>query len=157
VRLKVAAIDSNEWDSLTDDMKEREGFYRTVPAWITATAYLKGAFVTQGGNTYRCDIAHTSGVFATDLAALKWILTNAVYSITITGLTQAEAWVYLKVWCEADKGADKVLVFDDFVVSDVPVRLARAMKSDCWQFEIRGNMAISSIALAESEKELNAE
>ena len=82
---------------------------------------------------------------------------GAPYTISITGLTQAEAWCYLKVWCEADKGADKVLVFDDFVVSDRPVRLDRAMKSDCWQFELRGNMAITSIAMAGSEQELNAE
>jgi hypothetical protein len=79
------------------------------------------------------------------------------YTITITGLEQAEAWCYLKVWCEADKGNDKVLVYDDFVVSDRPVRLARTMKSDCWQFEIRGNIAIDAIALALSEKQLNQE
>ena len=114
VRLKVAQIDSNEWDTLSASMKAREAAYKT------------------GGG-------------------------GAPYTITITGLTQAEAWCYLKVWCEADKGANKVLVFDDFVVSDRPVRLARAMKSDCWQFEIRGNMAISAIALAELEKELNQE
>lgn len=114
VRLKVAAIDSNEWDTLSASMKAREAAYKT------------------GGG-------------------------GAPYSIDISGLTQAEPWCYLKVWCEADKGADAVLVYDDFVVSDRPVRLARSMKSDCWQFEIRGNMAISSIALAEWEKELNAE
>lgn len=79
------------------------------------------------------------------------------YTITITGLTQAEPWCYLKVWCEADKGADKVLVFDDFVVSDRPVRLARAMKSDCWQFEVRGNIHVGGVVLAELEKELNQE
>lgn len=112
--LKVAQVDSNEWDTLSASMKAREAAYKT------------------GGG-------------------------GAPYTIDISGLTQAEAWCYLKVWCEADKGADKVLVFDDFVVSDRPVRLARAMKSDCWQFELRGNMAISSIALAESERELNAE
>lgn len=114
VALKVAQIDSNEWDTLSASMKAREAAYKT------------------GGG-------------------------GAPYTIDITGLTQAEAWCYLKVWCEADKGADKILVYDNFVVSDRPVYLARAMKSDCWQFEIRGNMAISSIALASSERELNAE
>jgi hypothetical protein len=90
-------------------------------------------------------------------AAYKTGGSGSPYTITITGLTQAEAWCYLKVWAEADKGNDKVLVFDDFVVSDRPVRLARTMKSNCWQFELRGNMAISSFAMAELEKELNAE
>lgn len=112
--LKVAQIDSNEWDTLSASMKAREAAYKT------------------GGG-------------------------GSPYTITITGLTQAEAWCYLKVWAEADKGADKVLVFDDFVVSDRPVRLSRAIKSDCWQFEMRGNIAVSGIALAGSEQELNAE
>ena len=43
-------------------------------AWATATAYAYKDLVTQGGNTYIAVIAHTSGVFATDLAAVKWIL-----------------------------------------------------------------------------------
>lgn len=79
------------------------------------------------------------------------------YTITITGLTQAELWCYLKIWAEADKGSDAVLVYDDFVVSDRPVRLARSIKSDCWQFELRGNIAVSSITIAELERELNQE
>jgi hypothetical protein len=153
-RLKVAKVDSSEWLSLSNNMRYREGFYKTIPAWVTGTAYAIGDFVTQGGNTYRCDVAHVAGVFAADLAALKWILTNTIYSISTAGLIQAENWVYLKVWAEADKDTDKVLVFDDFVVSDKPVRFARVMKSDCWQFELRGNMALSAIEMARSEREL---
>lgn len=45
-------------------------------AWLTATAYTVGppaSVVTQGGETYVCIVSHTSGVFATDLAALNWI------------------------------------------------------------------------------------
>jgi hypothetical protein len=158
-RLKVAQIDSNEWGTLTNNMRYREGFYKTLFPWVTATPYVVGNFVTTGGHTYRCDIAHTSGVFATDLAALKWILTDTIYAPAggIAGLTQAEPWCYLKVWVDADDSVNKLLVFDDFVVSDRPVRLARKRKSDCWQFEIRGNIAISSIAIAESESELNQE
>ena len=45
----------------------------TVTAWLTATSYTLGAYVTQGGFTYKCLEAHTSGTFATDLAADKWI------------------------------------------------------------------------------------
>jgi hypothetical protein len=40
--------------------------------WITATSYIVGDFVRQGGAFYRCQTAHTSGVFATDLAAARW-------------------------------------------------------------------------------------
>jgi hypothetical protein len=45
-------------------------------AWVTATAYSAtspASVVTQGGATYLCIVAHTSGTFATDLAALKWL------------------------------------------------------------------------------------
>ncbi|MET4721905.1 hypothetical protein ABIF63_006011 [Bradyrhizobium japonicum] len=45
-------------------------------AWVTATAYTAGppaSVVVQGGETYVCLVAHTSGTFATDLAAAKWI------------------------------------------------------------------------------------
>jgi hypothetical protein len=50
--------------------------YGSTPrgAWVTATAYAVKDLVAQGGNTYICVSAHTSGVFATDLAAVKWLL-----------------------------------------------------------------------------------
>lgn len=41
-------------------------------AWVTATAYTTGQYVTQSGSLYFCIVAHTAGVFATDLAANKW-------------------------------------------------------------------------------------
>lgn len=45
-------------------------------AWVTATAYVVGdvRMITSTGNCYRCATAHTSGTFATDLAAAKWVL-----------------------------------------------------------------------------------
>ena len=42
------------------------------PAWVTATAYVVGNRVVQSGTRYICATAHTSDVFATDLAAAKW-------------------------------------------------------------------------------------
>lgn len=46
-----------------------------VAAWLTATAYVAGppaSYVTNGGSSYMCLVSHTSGTFATDLAAGKW-------------------------------------------------------------------------------------
>ena len=43
-------------------------------AWVTATAYTVGDVVENGGTTYICIVAHTSGTFATDLSAVKWQL-----------------------------------------------------------------------------------
>ena len=43
-----------------------------VGVWVTASAYLAADVVTTGGLFYVCAQAHTSGTFATDLAAGKW-------------------------------------------------------------------------------------
>ena len=46
-------------------------------AWTTGVAYAKDALVTNTGN-YICLVAHTAGVFATDLAAGKWLKVGTV-------------------------------------------------------------------------------
>lgn len=45
--------------------------------WATATSYALRDFVNNGGQSYVCAVAHTSGTFATDLAAGKWVLCSA--------------------------------------------------------------------------------
>jgi hypothetical protein len=53
-----------------------------VAGWVTTTAYKVGDLVTQSGTTYYCLVAHTAGVFATDLAAAKWYAqTGTIYEI----------------------------------------------------------------------------
>jgi len=48
---------------------------RTYSAWQTATLYTVGvSIVVESGNTYICAVSHASGTFATDLAAVKWVL-----------------------------------------------------------------------------------
>lgn len=42
--------------------------------WLTSTAYSVNDCVNNGGSSYVCIIAHTSGTFATDLSAGKWSL-----------------------------------------------------------------------------------
>jgi microcystin-dependent protein len=56
-------------------------------AWSNGAAYAVNDTVIEANALYRCAIAHTSSVFATDLAAAKWILV-ADYS---DFLTDAEA------------------------------------------------------------------
>jgi len=43
-------------------------------AWVTATAYTLNDLVSENGSSYICTSDHTSGTFATDLAASKWEL-----------------------------------------------------------------------------------
>lgn len=55
-------------------------------AWVTSTAYAVNDTVVNSGTGYRCLVAHTSGTFATDLAAGKWtslgvIGTTGVYDV----------------------------------------------------------------------------
>jgi hypothetical protein len=44
-----------------------------VDNWATATVYAVSDIVIQSVKIYQCLTAHTSGVFATDLAAVKWV------------------------------------------------------------------------------------
>lgn len=52
----------------------------SADAWLTATAYVVGDFVNNGGTIYYCIVAHTSGTFATDLAASKWVA-QTIYEV----------------------------------------------------------------------------
>jgi len=61
-------------------------------SWLTATVYAVNDTVYQSNNLYRCLIAHTSGTFSTDLAALKWDLIvdfNTYVSAAATSATNA--------------------------------------------------------------------
>lgn len=49
-------------------------------AWVTATSYKVGDFVTENDITYYCIEAHTSGTFATDLEDDKWVQQN-IYEV----------------------------------------------------------------------------
>jgi len=40
--------------------------------WATTTTYVVDDVVKHGGSAYVCKTNHTSGTFATDLAATKW-------------------------------------------------------------------------------------
>ena len=55
--------------------------------WLTATSYVAKDVVVNGTGTYICASAHTSGVFATDLAAVKWVKLYDVSSFAASGVT----------------------------------------------------------------------
>ena len=48
-------------------------------AWTTSTAYIVDDVVVQSSASYICLTAHTSGVFATDLAASKWVAATMLW------------------------------------------------------------------------------
>lgn len=73
------------FDSLSNTVKALLGS-SIVPEgdWVTATAYTVLDLVVEDGSTYICAEDHTSGTFATDLAAGKWILWAAGSGGSIT-------------------------------------------------------------------------
>lgn len=58
------------WDLFVDTI-------RTRGDWGTSTEYFVNDIVVHGGNTYVCLVQHTSGTFATDLAANRWEVFNS--------------------------------------------------------------------------------
>jgi hypothetical protein len=66
--------------------------YNNRGNWATATAYAispAADYVVQGGAVYACAVAHTSGTFATDLAAGKWYLLQGVTAAQLVAPTGA--------------------------------------------------------------------
>jgi hypothetical protein len=61
-------------DSLSNDVVSLMGEWNPTGAWATATDYAVQDVAVEDGASYVCLIAHTSGTFATDLAAGKWAL-----------------------------------------------------------------------------------
>ena len=52
----------------------------SAAAWLTGTPYVVGDYRTEGGTIYYCIVAHTSNVFATDLAAGDWVA-QTIYEV----------------------------------------------------------------------------
>jgi hypothetical protein len=64
------------YDSLSPNLQVA-GLTPAVP-WVTGGSYVGGMNVVQSQNLYRCLVPHTAGVFATDLAAGKWLFISAL-------------------------------------------------------------------------------
>jgi len=55
-----------------------------IDDWVTATAYAVDDIIySSTGYYYKCLVAHTSGVFATDLAAADWVLNTTWVTGTV--------------------------------------------------------------------------
>lgn len=61
----------------TDALAVMAGSWTPRGDWVTLTAYAASDVVEESSNIYVCLTAHTSGTFATDLAANKWMLFSA--------------------------------------------------------------------------------
>ena len=78
--------------------------------WATTTAYVVDDIVVRGGSTYICLVAHTSGTFATDLAANKW-------ESYVRGLRNRGSWAASTAYLKDDvvyTGIDYAIATTDF-------------------------------------------
>jgi hypothetical protein len=82
-------------------------------AWANGTVYTVNQTVIESNKLYRCDIAHTSGVFATDLAAGKWVLVANYDVFTSDAEAAKDAAEVAQTAAEAAKDAAEA-VYDDF-------------------------------------------
>lgn len=64
-------------DSLSSEVLTLMGNWTPRGTWVTATSYAVNDVVRDSGIAYVCLTAHTSGTFATDLAANKWMQLGA--------------------------------------------------------------------------------
>lgn len=73
-----------------DQLKTEVPLGFNVPVvWTTATAYTaNSSTVFNGSGYYRCLVTHTSGTFATDLAALKWQLIVDLSAVPLVNASQ---------------------------------------------------------------------
>jgi hypothetical protein len=60
--------------SAAEALAKENSMLRWRGPWVTATAYAPSDIVFQTGSAYICVVAHTSGVFVTDLGAIRWEL-----------------------------------------------------------------------------------
>jgi hypothetical protein len=95
---------------------------QTPTAWVTAHAYVAGNIVVQSNTFYLCLVSHTSGVFATDLAAVKWVSVTlsitgysadqVTYDHTISGLAAVNVKTAID---EVDADVDALQALQTFV------------------------------------------
>lgn len=70
--LRVNVVTPQTLNSATLALMASTGNVRGM--WATNTSYAGKDVVNEGSGTYICAVPHTSGTFATDLAAVEWIL-----------------------------------------------------------------------------------
>ena len=97
--LKLNVFDGSVWKDV--------GGAGGISLWLTANPYNVNDIVIESDKIYRCLIAHTSGTFATDLAAAKWGEVSASpvvpYSLANGGTNKALTAVNGGiVWVDAD-------------------------------------------------------
>lgn len=83
------ANESIGMDQLKTELVTVLGDWNPRGDWVTATSYAERDVVKNSNSVYVCLVAHTSGTFATDLAAGKWMLISPATSAAAVANTPA--------------------------------------------------------------------
>ena len=93
------------WDSAATSITNVTLVGNFKGAWSTPTAYILNDIVTINGNSYICIVAHTSSVFATDLASADWSILSQKGD---TGPSPGLEMTWESTTTDTDQGAGKV-------------------------------------------------
>lgn len=88
--------------------------------WVTGTAYVVGDVRLQTNDCYYCTTAHTSGTFATDLAANKWAILKVPAFLHLPIRTAVAA--YLKGASDQTQTRQQLLSLVSRQLDDVALR-----------------------------------
>lgn len=94
--------------------------FEAPTTWVTGTAYSEGDTVFTSSSFYICETDHTSGTFAVDLAASKWVLIADFTGIALDIHGTTEVTI--------PANADEAIIYDDSVTAQRRITLASLFK-----------------------------
>lgn len=103
----------------------------TTTAWVTATPYVVGSLVWNSDEVYRCLTVHTSGTFATDLAATKWVVVPVLAVLEEFTIAYARGTYLLEngqIEAGAAERSDALTALDDLARTEYCRTAANAWK-----------------------------
>ena len=106
---------------------------QSVQTWFTTTSYDEGDEVIKGSSIYTCLAPHTSGVFATDLDALKWV---ALTPEAVTSIIYSDSAIVSTAILTAS--------VDDYDPTDLDIAILLRLSSDA-TWNITGMVAPSPV------------
>ena len=122
-------------------------------SWVTATLYNVNDVVKQGadGSLYLCLVGHTSGTFATDLAASRWVLMVDLstvgqfirrFQIITSAQSPFQATAGDDLFVDVTGGAVTITLPANPAISDQPISVCH----------IAGNIAANNITIGRNAK-----
>lgn len=137
------------------------GAWNPRGVWASATAYaVRDLIAGPDGITYVCAVAHTSGIFATDLAASRWTsilgssnTLNGTATVTATGGSAARSLSarFAESLSVLDFGADPTGVADSTAAFNSALALGTKIRVPAGTYRVTASLVFTSNAMLEGE------